>query len=74
MKKLTKKYVIENTTISKVFSTHGSTLDGCRFEVSAELQNRSDDRLFVNMVKWGWIVDRGMYTITWEGLRNLRMV
>ncbi len=73
MKKLTKKYVIENTSISKVYATNLSTLEGCRFWMSEDLENRDDNKLFVNMLKWGWIVDRGRYLITWEGLRNLKM-
>ncbi len=72
MKKLTKKYVIENTSISKVYASNLNTLEGCRFRMSENLENR-DDKLFVNMLKWGWIIDRGRYLITWEGLRNLRM-
>lgn len=73
MKRLTKKYVIQNTSISKVYSTNGNTLEGCRFETSHELQNRQDDRLYYNMLKWKWIVDKGRYCITWEGIRNLKM-
>jgi len=73
MKKLTKKYVVQNTSISKN-STNGSTLEGCRFETSYELQNRQDDRLYYNLLKWGWIVDKGRYCITWEGIQNLKMV
>jgi hypothetical protein len=74
MKKLTKKYVRENCTISKVYTTNGSTLEGCRFQMSEELQNRDDDKLFNNMLKWGWIRDIGRFVITWEGMRNLEMV
>lgn len=73
MKRLTKKYVIQNTSISKN-STSGSTLEGCRFEMSGELQNRQDDRLYDNMEKWGWIIDKGRYCITWEGIKNLKTV
>jgi hypothetical protein len=72
MKKLTKKYVIENTSISKIYATKFSTLEGCRFWMSVDLIMR-DDELFKNMLKWGWIIDRGRYLITWEGLKNLRM-
>jgi hypothetical protein len=74
MKKLTKKYVIENTSISRVYTTSSSTLEGCRFKISYELQNRGDDRLYVNLLKWGWVVDKGRLCITWEGIQNLRMV
>ena len=74
MKKLTKKYIRENTSISRVYSTNGSTLEGCRFSTSAELQNRGDDKLFSNMEKWGWIQKRGRYVITWEGITNLKMI
>ena len=74
MKKLTKKYVIENTSISRVYSTNGSTLEGCYFKTSSELQNRQDDRLYYNLLKWKWIVDKGRYCITWEGIKNLRMI
>jgi hypothetical protein len=72
--RLTKNYVIANTSISKVYATNGSTLEGCRFKMSFDLLNRTDDRLYANMLKWGWIQDRGRYVITWEGLRNLRMI
>lgn len=74
MKRLTKKYVVENTSISRVYSTNGSTLEGCRFEMSAELANRGDDRLFSNMEKWGWVVNKGRLCITWEGIRNLKTI
>lgn len=74
MRRVTKKYVQENTTISKVYSTNGSTLEGCKFEISFELANRGDDRLYSNMEKWGWIINKGRYCITWEGLKSLRMV
>jgi len=73
MKKLTKKYVIENTSISKVYASKFSTLEGSRFWMSKDLENRDDDKLFVNMLRWGWIIDRGRYLLTWEGLRNLKM-
>ena len=72
--KLTKKFVIKNTSISRVYATNGSTLEGCRFETSAKLQNREDDRLYKNMIKWGWVQNRGRLVITWEGIQNLRMV
>lgn len=74
MKRLTKKYVVENTSISRVYSANGSTLEGCRFQTSAELANRRDDRLFLNLEKWGWVVNKGRLCITWEGLRNLKMI
>jgi len=72
--KLTKKYVIANTSISRIYSTNGSTLEGCRFEMSFDLSNRTDDKLYTNMLKWGWIQDRGRYVITWEGIKNLKML
>lgn len=80
MEKLTKKYVIQNTSISKVYATNGSTLEGCRFEMSQNLAYNTyvneelENKLFANMLKWGWIKNTGCYTITWEGLRNLRMI
>ncbi len=74
MKRLTKKYVINNTSISRVHSTNGSTLEGCRFKMSEDLLNRTDDRIFANMEKWGWIVDRGRLCITWAGIKNLKMI
>jgi hypothetical protein len=72
--KLTKKFVIENTSISRVYATNGSTLEGCRFETSHLLQNMQSDRLYKNMLKWGWVQDRGRLVITWEGIQNLRMI
>jgi hypothetical protein len=74
MKRLTKKYIIENTSISRTYTTNGSTLEGCRFKTSSDLQNRQDDKLYDNLLKWGWIVDKGRLCITWEGMQNLRMV
>ena len=74
MKRLTKKYVIENTSISRVYSANGSTLEGCRFQTSAELANRGDDRLFLNLEKWGWVVNKGRLRITWEGIKNLKTI
>jgi hypothetical protein len=72
--KLTKKYISKNTSISAVYATHGRTLEGCRFKMSEELQNREDDKVYSNMLKWGWIQDRGRLVITWEGMRNIPMV
>ena len=72
--RLTKNYVIANTSISNVYSTAGSTLRGCNFQMSFDLLCRTDDRLYTNMLKWGWKEDKGMYVITCEGLRNLRRV
>ena len=73
MKKLTKKYVIENTSIRKALASNGSTLRGCGFETTT-FDLMLNDRLYDNMIRWGWIEDKGHYVITWEGLCNLKMV
>jgi DNA invertase Pin-like site-specific DNA recombinase len=33
-----------------------------------------ETRLYENMIKWGWVQNRGRLVITWEGIQNLRMV
>lgn len=70
MKKLTKKYVIENTSISGK-ATPWATLESCGFQMSEELEHR-DDKFFDNMIKWGWIQDRGRMVLTQLGYETLK--
>lgn len=72
--RITKKYVKNNTSISKIHSVNNATLEGCRFNISSDLQNIPNDNLFKNLIKWGWVVDKGRLCITYKGLENLRMV
>lgn len=73
--KLTKKFVRENTTISKVTTTNGSTLRGCQFRVGFTIDcEELETRFYANLEKWGWIEDRGAFVITWEGMRNIPMI